>query len=218
MDKLIIFDCDGVLVDSEIIANQVDAEFFTNFGYPVTAEETIKRFTGISDKVASKMIFEESGIHIPKHHWEGRQELIMKALESELKPLMVEVLKKVAQLNKKRCVASNSGKDRVVRSLALTNQLQFFIHDSIFSAEQVKRGKPAPDLFLFAADQMKHDPKNCVVIEDSMVGIEAALDAKMQVIGFLGGTHAQYDWYKKNVKAWGVPIAHDAKELLQMIK
>jgi beta-phosphoglucomutase-like phosphatase (HAD superfamily) len=64
---------------------------------------------------------------------------------------------------------------------------------------------------------MKNHPKNCVVIEDSMVGIEAALDAKMQVIGFLGGTHAKYDWYKKNVKAWRVPIAHDTNELLRMI-
>lgn len=217
MDKLIIFDCDGVLVDSEIIANRLDAKFLTSLGYPITAEESIKRFTGISDELASRMIFEESGIRVHKHHWEGRHDLVMNALKSELKPLMVDVLKKVAQLNKKRCVASNNDKARVVHSLELTKQIHFFTHDIIFSAEQVNRGKPAPDLFLFAADQMKHHPKNCVVIEDSMVGIEAALDAKMQVIGFLGGTHTKYDWYKKNVKAWGVPIAHDANELLKMI-
>lgn len=91
-DKLVIFDCDGVLVDSEIVANRIEAEALTSLGYTLTTEESIKRFTGISAKSVRQIIFEESGLDISLDFFATQQELISKALETELQPLIVQIL------------------------------------------------------------------------------------------------------------------------------
>lgn len=217
MNNLIIFDCDGVLVDSEILAHQGDIETLLAMGYPITLEESVKRFTGINENGFRQIIFEEAGINIPDEFFEQRKRALLKNFERNLNPLIKSVVLELYEREIKICVASSSPRDRVTEALECTSQMKFFTPSSIFVSQQVKNGKPAPDLFLFAADQMGYLPENCIVIEDSVAGIKAAIVAEMNVIGFLGGSHAQYDWYGQNIKACKVPIAKDSEELLQLL-
>ena len=218
MKKLIIFDCDGVLVDSEMIAHQVGIEALARINYSITIEESVKRFTGLSGINERKIIFEESGIDLPEDFFSKTcQPQILKAFEAELKPLLQGVLCALDQQNISRCVASSSPRERVIRALEITGQKRFFTDEVIFTAQQVQKGKPAPDLFLFAAEQMGYLPKDCLVIEDSPAGIEAALAANMQVIGFLGGSHAQYTWYQEKIKHYQIPVVHNAQTLRDLL-
>jgi beta-phosphoglucomutase-like phosphatase (HAD superfamily) len=102
-------------------------------------------------------------------------------------------------------------------SLRVTAQNHFFDDEHIFTSAQVKHAKPAPDLFLFAAERMGYKPEDCLVIEDSIAGIQAARAAQMLVIGFLGGSHANFDWYKERILNQRVPVIHHAHELLSII-
>jgi len=217
LSKLIIFDCDGVLVDSEIIANRIDAETLTSFGYPISTEESIKKFVGMSAKAVNELILKESGISLPSDLWTLTEEHILKAFEAELLPLMLPVLENPFLKNVKKCVASSSTRKWVLRSLQMTKQDHFFQNEHVFTASQVKHGKPAPDVFLFAAEQMGYSPKDCLVIEDSIVGIEAARAAKMDVIGFLGGRHAQFEWYKERIRNEQVVVVEHVLDLLSLI-
>lgn len=218
MNKLVIFDCDGVLVDSEIIANRIDAEALTSIGYEITTEESIRRFTGLNAKTVRQMILNESGKEIPLEYLSSKQSILLKAFEMELLPLMKPILELIEEKKINRCVASSSPRDRVIRSLELTDQFMFFNEQSIFTSQQVSRGKPAPDLFLFAASQMKFSPRNCIVIEDSSAGIEAAIAAGMKVICYLGGSHAHFDWYQEKIEKYNVPIAKNCDDLLAILK
>ena len=217
MKKLIIFDCDGVLVDSEIIANRIESEMLTSYGYPISIEDSIKRFTGMSTKSVHKIIFEESAITLPSTFSDLVNEALINAFKKELKPLMLPVLSSDLLKNTDICVASSSPKKRVLMSLHVTGQNRFFKEKCVLTSEQVKNGKPAPDLFLFAAQQMGYNHRDCLVIEDSVAGISAARSANMTVIGFLGGSHTRFDWYKENIKNQDVPMAQDSLELGPMI-
>jgi HAD superfamily hydrolase (TIGR01509 family) len=217
MNKLIIFDCDGVLVDSEIICSRIFATTLTELGYKISLEDSIRKFTGMSDKTVRQYILDETGLALPENLTELTSKQILKALEVALKPLMLSILKMMKQKNIKICVASSSPRQRVLRSLEITKQNYYFQDDYIFTSAQVKNGKPAPDLFLFAAKQMGYQPKDCLVIEDSIAGIQAALAANMKVIGFLAGSHTNFNWYKERVQGQKVPIAHNTNELATMI-
>jgi HAD superfamily hydrolase (TIGR01509 family) len=215
--KLIIFDCDGVLVDSEFVASRVFSEALSSYGYPISTEESIKRFTGISDEAARQMILKESTVTIPEDYWLLQQSALHKAYEMELTSLMQPVLELLLGLNFPRCVASNSSKGHVRSCLKITNQLDYFSENTIFSAEQVKKPKPAPDLFLFAAKNMGYNPEDCIVVEDSQAGTEAAIHAGMDVMIFLGGTHTKSDWYKSNIEFYKKPIFETSEELASAI-
>ena len=214
MTKLIIFDCDGVLVDSEIIANRIDAAMLTTLGYPISTEESIKRFTGMNAKTVRALVMQESGISLPENLSELTGQLILQALEEELLPLMLPVLEAPLFNTLTKCVASSSPRERVLKSLQITGQDHFFKDEHIFTSAQVKNGKPAPDLFLLAAEQMGYHPKDCLVIEDSIAGITAARAANMQVVGFLGGQHAKFEWYKARIQSQMVTVALHPLELL----
>lgn len=215
MKKMIIFDCDGVLVDSEIIANRIDAEMLSEFGYVISTEDSIKRFTGMNAATVRDIILQESGISLPEDLSDLTQKRIINAFKNELKPLMYEVLKHCSSILK--CVASSSPRARVLQSLELTKQDHFFSQETIFTSAQVKRGKPFPDLFLFAAQQMGIVPQHCLVVEDSIAGIKAAKSAGMAVVGFLGGSHAGFEWYRHSIESLGVPIALNAADLIDQL-
>lgn len=217
MKKLMIFDCDGVLVDSEIISNRIDAEALTSFGYPITAEESVRKFTGLNAKTVRQIILNESGIDVPLDYLNSHQLIVLKAFETELLSLIKPVLEIIDEKKISRCVASSSQRNRVIRCLELTEQFMYFNDRSIFTSQQVANGKPAPDLFLFAANQMGFKPEDCIVIEDSAAGIEAAIAAGMHVIGFLGGGHAHSDWYQEKIQSYNVPIARNCNELLKVL-
>ena len=215
---LVIFDCDGVLVDSEVILNRIDAKTMTDYGYPITTEECIKRFTGMNYKTVIDTIFEETGLKMPYDIFKATHTQIEDVYKKELKPLVFSALDCLKQMGIRRSVASSSPRDRVIKCLEISDQLQYFEDPAIFTSQQVTKGKPAPDLFLFAAKMMGFDPKNCIVVEDSPAGIEAAKAAHMKPIGFLGGAHTVPDWYQNRIKTYNVPIAKTSEELISLLK
>lgn len=218
--KCVIFDCDGVLVDSEIIATQSFIKHLHDFGYQISIEDSIKRFTGKSDQMVYDEVSAETGMVFTSDQIDQIQKKIHCAIHSDVSAIsgIPEILASLEKNHIKICVASSGTHDKIAKSLTVTDLLKHFMNQNIFSVQDVQRAKPAPDLFLYAAKKMGFDPKDCVVIEDSLPGIEAALAANMSVIGFLGGGHARYDWYQLKTSAYNIPIAHDSDELSQMLR
>lgn len=202
---LLIFDCDGVLVDSEILACQVDADVLTHIGLPYTAADIARQFVGVSLKDMIARIEAEHARALPEDFAERINHALFARFEAELRPI-AGVRKAILSLPHSRCVASSSLPERIALSLRVTGLADLF--DNIFSATQVARGKPAPDLFLLAARQMGTCPEKCLVIEDSPAGVQAAQAAGMRVIGFTGGGHCGPDHADKLRQA-GAPVVID---------
>jgi HAD superfamily hydrolase (TIGR01509 family) len=184
---LVIFDCDGVLVDSEVISCRAHADVLTRHGYPITSEQVSERFLGRSTKQANFEIETELGRKLPEAYHVDLQDELFRAFEADLEAIrgIHDVLDVVTQFV---CVASSGSHPRMRVSLGSTG-LYERLAPNIFSSSQVTNGKPAPDLFLFAAKEMGVPPERCVVIEDSLAGIAGARAARMKVFGFYGGSH-----------------------------
>ncbi len=184
---LVIFDCDGVLVDSEVISCRAHAETLTRHGYTITSDQVLQRFLGRSMRQATLEIEAELGRSLPEDfHTQVYAEIFRSFAESlEATPHVNEVL---AAITRPVCVASSGPPEKISASLNRVGLYDRFA-PHIFSAVQVRKGKPAPDLFLFAAEQMRTSPKRCLVIEDSVAGVTGARAAGMTVLGFHGGSH-----------------------------
>jgi HAD superfamily hydrolase (TIGR01509 family) len=184
---LVIFDCDGVLIDSEGLACRVDAECLAENGIVLTVEEIAERYIGISMPDMLADIAARIGRPLPANLAETMRRRVHAAFEAELAAIegVADVL---ANLAVPVCVASGSEPARLAHSLGLVGLWHRFA-PNVFSATQVRRGKPAPDLFLFAADRMAVAPADCVVIEDSPFGVQAAVAAGMRPLGFIGASH-----------------------------
>jgi beta-phosphoglucomutase-like phosphatase (HAD superfamily) len=176
---LLIFDCDGVLVDSELLANAAVARLMSDLGHPMTTEEAVKVFTGL--QLNDVLALAEALLSFPIP-----ADLGTAAGQQLLERFRREVL---SALPYPRCVASSSTRERLQLSLEVTGLAELF-GDRVFSAEQVEQGKPAPDLYLFAARSVGARPADCIVIEDSTLGIRAAVAAGMGTVGFVGASHA----------------------------
>ena len=180
---LIIFDCDGVLIDSERIVNQVFSECLAQLGLKLTLDETIQTFKGhttedciaMAEQLLGKPINPEALLENYKILSNGRMETELQAI-----PGIVDVLDTLAL---PKCVASNSGHRHIKMGLETTGLMPYFT-PHIFSANDVERPKPAPDLFLHAAQTMGFAPQDCVVVEDSPAGVQGAIAAGMTVLGF----------------------------------
>jgi HAD superfamily hydrolase (TIGR01509 family) len=179
---LVIFDCDGVLVDSEIITNRVFARMLNELGVPVTVEETIEKFVGRSMAQCLQIIEGLLGRAVPEEFAPQYQLHIAAALKSELKavPGIVEALDAIQT---PYCVASNGSHEKMQTTLGLTGLLPKF-KDKMFSVAEVVRGKPFPDIFLYAASRFGVPPSSCVVIEDTPTGVAAGVAAGMTVWGY----------------------------------
>jgi HAD superfamily hydrolase (TIGR01509 family) len=184
---LVIFDCDGVLVDSEAISCRAHAETLTRHGYPISEREVLSRFLGISEREARLMVETDSGRKLPDDFEAQIERATLQFYASDLKPT-ANVRDAILAIDLPRCVASSGTPEKIRHGLACTG-LYDLMAPHIFSAVQVERGKPAPDLFLLAARQMKAAPERCVVIEDSVPGVTGARAAGMTVLGFFGGSH-----------------------------
>jgi HAD superfamily hydrolase (TIGR01509 family) len=184
---LVIFDCDGVLVDSEVISCRAHAETLARHGYPITAEQVLHRFLGVSDREARLMVEHETGRELPEDFEAQMKAAALRFYADELRPI-AHVVEAVEAIALPRCVASSGTPEKILHGLTCAG-LYELLAPNIFSATQVKRGKPAPDLFLFAADQMKASPTRCLVVEDSVAGVTGARAAGMTVFGFHGGSH-----------------------------
>lgn len=194
--KLVIFDCDGVLVDSEPIAARVLANYISANGRATTADECLELFTGLSLERVLQIINDEWRLKLPANFISELRALDRVAFEKDLKPLpnAENTIKLLQEHGIKVCVASSGSIEKITHSLSITNLLDLF-DGNIFSASFVTNGKPAPDLFLFSANKMGVSPSDTVVVEDSPAGIIAGRNASMRVFGFTGGSHAHVPAY-----------------------
>ncbi len=185
---LIIFDCDGVLVDSEVLSCRCLSEALARYGISLSVDQALDLFLGRSVTAVFEH-YEGLGRPIPKQFVTELRTEIRGAFLSSLCP--IEGVKSVLEdLRIPRCVASSSDVDRVSFSLSLTGLAPHF-DARLYTSQMVERGKPAPDLFLYAAERMRVDPHRTLVIEDSVSGVKAGKAAGMTVWGFVGGSHYQ---------------------------
>jgi HAD superfamily hydrolase (TIGR01509 family) len=192
---LVIFDNDGVVVDSELLANRVLAELLTGYGHTTTVEESMADYMGGTLASVRTAVLERFGRELPADFEASYHERLFHAYASDLRPVPgIESV--LDSMTRPFCLASSGSVERIVTSLSITG-LRSYFGDRIFSAEQVAHGKPAPDLFLHAAAAMGAPPARCVVVEDSPNGVAAGRAAGMVVLGFaartpperLGGAH-----------------------------
>ena len=185
--QLIIFDFDGVVADSETVACQVLARFVTELGRPMSLDESLDRFMGKRIGEVASAVEQLVGHSLPGFA-DDLQSRTLAAFRTELHevPGLTPFLAKHRTIN--RCIASSSAPERIHFCINVLDLSEYF-GPWIFSAEEVKRGKPFPDIFLYAAEKMRVDPKDVVVIEDSPGGVQAAVAAGMRVIGLLAASH-----------------------------
>ena len=184
---LIIFDCDGVLVDSEVISCRAHAETLTRHGYPITSDQVLVRFLGVSDREARLTVEAELGRSLPADFETQIKQAALQRYADELGAIP-HIGEAIAAIDLPKCVASSGTPEKIRHGLTCAG-LYDLLSPHIFSATQVARGKPAPDLFLFAAERMQAAAGRCVVIEDSVPGVTGARAAGMIVLGFHGGSH-----------------------------
>jgi HAD superfamily hydrolase (TIGR01509 family) len=183
---LVIFDCDGVLVDSELLSCQCLSETLGKIGVEVSVEEALILFLGRSTAAVTQYCADR-GRPVPVTFLPELRLRVRESFRRALKPIP-GVGELLSNLKAPTCVASSSDLERVALSLTLTGLAEHF-GNRLYTAQMVARGKPAPDLFLYAAAQMKAAPARTLVIEDSISGVAAAKAAGMTVWGFVGGSH-----------------------------
>jgi len=208
-NKLIIFDCDGVLVDSEPLSNRTIAEQMQDLGIPMTETEAIRLFAGGSLANVADYVKERIGKEIPEDFEEVYRTRSYELFRKELQavPGIKEILE---DLPNARCVASNGPIPKMELNLGLTGLMHFF-DGNLFSAYEVGHWKPDPRLFLHAAQTMGFEAKNCIVIEDSDHGIHAAKAAGMQVFGYAGRTP------REKLTNAGAEVFEDMRELKELL-
>lgn len=205
--ELVIFDCDGVLVDSERLAVETESQILSSLGWHLTEAEVVERFVGRSAEYMHAQIEEHLGTSVD---WETEFESRYREIfEAELRPVdgIIDALDALDAMEKSSCVASSGTHDKIRFSLGLTGLLEYF-EGRIFSVQDVTRGKPAPDLFLHAAQQIGVPPEACTVIEDSPAGVDAALAAGMTALAFAGGVVPA-----ERLQAEGVTVFDDMRHL-----
>jgi HAD superfamily hydrolase (TIGR01509 family) len=216
--RLVIFDCDGVLVDSEILACGVQARAVTAYGLPLSTEDVTRRFLGMSARDMRAGLELNLGRPLPEDHEARCAEELFALFRSELKAVhgMREVVERLRRAAHPRCVASSSTPERIALALEVAGLKDCF-GQNVFSSTQVRRGKPAPDLFLHAAQSMAYAPAACLVVEDSPNGIKAARSAEMLAIGFLGGAHCAPTQADALLQAGAHCVCRDAQELAETL-
>jgi HAD superfamily hydrolase (TIGR01509 family) len=185
---VVIFDCNGVLVDSEPLANATLSQEFTRAGFPLTPDVIAHCFTGRRPCDIFAEVENASGRKLPPNFAEVVAGAILHRFRSELRATH-HAEYALSWLRGPKCVASSSSRERIRISLECTGLIRFF-NANLFSASDVRKGKPAPDLYLHAAEKLDVKPNACIVVEDSPVGVSASVSAGMTAIGFVGGSHA----------------------------
>ncbi|MEU5767146.1 HAD family hydrolase [Streptomyces asoensis] len=189
---LVIFDNDGVLVDSEPISNRLLAAYLTELGHPTSYEDSVRDYMGSAMHRIHDLVHERTGQRLPAEFDDTFHRRVFGAFEAELEPVQgaVDVLAKLAADGVPYCVASSGSHERIRVGHRKTGLDRFFDDARIFSSQDVGKGKPAPDLFLHAARRMGVAPERCAVVEDSPLGVQAAVAAGMDVYGFTAMTPA----------------------------
>ncbi|MFD5282060.1 HAD family hydrolase [Streptomyces rubrogriseus] len=190
---LVIFDNDGVLVDSEPVSNRLLAGYLTELGHPTSYEDSLRDYMGGAMHRVHDLVLERTGRRLPSDFDDVFHARVFAAFERELEPVpgAVDVLEKLAADGVAYCVASSGSHQRIRMGHRKAGLDRWFDDERIFSSQDVGRGKPAPDLFLHAAARMGVAPERCVVVEDSPLGVRAAVAAGMHVYGFTAMTPAE---------------------------
>jgi HAD superfamily hydrolase (TIGR01509 family) len=213
--KVVIFDCDGVLVDSEALALAVTRRRLNEAGLSFTDAETRERFLGLRFDSAVRRVEAELGSPLPKGFPDDLSREILATFARELKGVE-GVRQAVGGLSARVCVASSSAPERLSFALRVAGYEKLFA-PNIFSAVEVARGKPHPDLFLYAAKAMGAASRDCLVIEDSVAGVAAARAAGMTVYGFVGGSHFSRPDEGADLTAAGAELIFENMSLLPEI-
>ncbi len=214
---LLIFDCDGVVIDSMPLHTEVESEAYRNIGIDISPQELARRFSGISQSEVDRILGEETGVTIPPDFAE--------LLEVQKKLVFAERLQPILNIREileddlwdiPRCIASGRELDGLKYDLGVVDLYDLFA-PHVFSSDMVSRGKPYPDLFLHAANQMKTQPNKCLVIEDGVSGVEAGVAAGMKVFGFTGGGHSDDSHAERLMAAGAARIFSDMNDLPKLI-
>lgn len=212
---LVIFDCDGVLIDSEIVVCRLTAEILSDLGYPVTTEEVIRRFAGRPERGMIADIEADWGQPVPPDFFPRVRQGIEHAYATELR-IMPGITGLLDRLQAQTCVASSAYPAKLKLGLEAVG-LHGRFAPNIVSASWVAQGKPAPDVFIFAAGWMRTPAADCLVIEDSAAGVRAAIAAGMRVFGFTGGRHCDAGHRQKLLDAGAEQVIGSFDELEALI-
>lgn len=195
-NTLLIFDCDGVLVDSEPLANRTFIQCLQNEGFEVDSAYGYKHFLGISTRDCINHIETKFKRKVSDTFMDTLSSLTNEEIKNSLQPIP-NIREALAALTYPKCVASGSEPDKIGLSLEVTGLKPFF--SNIYSSLQVARGKPFPDIFLFAANQMGYMPEQCIVIEDSNPGAQAAINAEMRLLLYRPELEADAELKEKSI-------------------
>lgn len=208
--QLIIFDCDGVLVDSEAIQNRVFTRMLNEAGLAINYDEVVRQFVGRKMSDCLAVVEQRLGSPLPADFEARLQQRTFAAFESELKPVH-GVEQALSHIDAAVCVASNGSLDKMRKTLGLTGLLPRF-EGRMFSAAQVAQPKPHPDLYRYAAREMRADPAARAVIEDSRIGVQAGVAAGMAVFGFAAARQGEA------LTAAGARVFNDMRELQALLE
>lgn len=214
--ELLIFDCDGVLLDSELIACSADAAALTKIGYRISTEEVVERFSGVPAEAMYAVIEAQLGYALPTNFADDVKRRILGKYRSELSAIAgaADIL---SSLRVKKCVASSSEPAKLALGLIETGLFEL-LYPFIFSTQLVSRGKPHPDIFEYAAREMGVGSAQCLVVEDSVAGVSAAKAAGMTCIGFIGGSHCPPDHQDRLLASGASEVIHDLTQLMKHVE
>ncbi|AMG46469.1 phosphoglycolate phosphatase [Achromobacter xylosoxidans] len=216
--RLVIFDCDGVLIDSEIIAARAQSRALAEHGIAITPQEAARRFAGIPDADMWQTLQDENARALPADFPRQYADRLQDTFRQELRALpgVRETLAALRQRGMAYCVASSSTPPKLEAALKLVGLWEEFA-PNVFSTAQVAHGKPAPDVFLFAARQMRTAILECVVVEDSVPGVRAARAARMRAVGYIGASHNGPDQRKRLLDEGAFEVIDDLRRLSEII-
>ncbi len=216
--RLVIFDCDGVLIDSEIIAARAQSRALAEHGIAITPQEAARRFAGIPDADMWQTLQDENASVLPEDFPRQYADRLQDTFRQELRALpgVRETLAALRQRGIEYCVASSSTPPKLEAALKLVGLWDEFA-PNVFSTAQVAHGKPAPDVFLFAARQMRTAILECVVVEDSVPGVRAARAARMRAVGYVGASHNGPDQRKRLLDEGAFEVIDDLQRLTDII-
>lgn len=213
---LLIFDCDGVILDSMPLHTEVESAFYRSRGIDIKPQELVRRFSGVPLVEEFKILEQETGCKLPPE-----LEVEITAMKKDVFRQRLQIIDGIDEVLQKledipRCIATGMRLDELNHALNIVNLYGDFA-PHLFSSEMVSKGKPAPDLFLHAAEKMNQPPKDCLVIEDGVPGVQAGRAAGMRVLGFIGGSHCDHE-HAERLRAAGADLVFaDMRELPGLI-
>jgi len=214
--EAVIWDCDGVLIDSEVLACSAAADMLNDLGCNISLDEYVSNFSGKSFFQAATELEDKTGINLVKKIcYKTLEKRQLEAFDKSLKAVDgIDII--LENIKLPQAVASGSSYKRLHHSLGITNLLKYF-NKHIYSAEMVEKGKPAPDVFLYAANKLNVNPKNCLVIEDGIHGINGARAAGMDVYTYIGGSHITDSLKEKLINSNVSEVVTSMHELLPLL-